>query len=177
MIQKIVPVNSAILRKKSKPVNKIDKKIRSLIQDLKDTLLAQTDPEGIGLAAPQIGKNIKVFIMKPDNTITVVINPKILDITKTPKKQKTSNTEKRIMEGCLSLPHYYGPLERPPKIKIKYTTEEGKEIIRKFKGLEAQIIQHEIDHLDGIIFVDRLLEQKLKLYEYKHGEWEEVELI
>ena len=81
------------------------------------------------------------------------------------------------MEGCLSLPHFYGPLKRPPKIKIEYLDEDGNKKIDTFEGLEAQIIQHEIDHLEGVLFIDRLLEQKEKLYEYVDGEWEEVDLI
>ncbi len=148
------------------------------------------DPEGVGLAAPQIGKNVRVFAMKPGDKIQVVINPEIVSISKSPNKPYSASTSakassdkkasrgkgKKIMEGCLSLPHYYGPIEKPSRIKIKYLNEDGKEVVRQFKGFNAQIVQHEIDHLEGILFIDRLLEQKQPLYQLKGEEWEEVEL-
>lgn len=81
------------------------------------------------------------------------------------------------MEGCLSLPHFYGPLVRAQKITIEYLDENGDTQTSSYEGLLAQIVQHEIDHLDGIIFVDRLLEQKRPLYEYRDGEWEKVEIL
>lgn len=173
MIRKIVPVTDPVLRKKSKSVKKIDKKIKSLIDDLKDTLLSQKDPEGVGLAAPQIGKNIRLFAMKPKKDITIVINPKIVNIEDDEGVKKDPKT----LEGCLSLPRYYGPLIRPRKIAIKYLSEEGKKITKTFKGFPAQVVQHEIDHLDGILFVDHLLEKKQPLFEYKNGGWHEVELV
>ncbi len=173
MIRNILPSTNPRLRIKSKPVARLDKKIHLLIKDLKDTLLAQKDPEGIGLAAPQIGKNVRVFVIKPKDKISVIINPEILSVG----KPKSSKKEKpNLMEGCLSLPHFYGPIKRPRKIKIKFINEKGEQEVKEFTGLEAQIIQHEIDHLNGVLFIDRLLEQKKPLYEYKNGEWEKVEL-
>jgi len=81
------------------------------------------------------------------------------------------------MEGCLSLPHYYGPLKRSDHITLKYLSPEGKEVTEDFVGFTAQIVQHEIDHLNGILFVDRLLEVKKPLYKLEGDSWEEVELI
>jgi peptide deformylase len=170
MIKKIVPADDDILRKKSKPVKKIDAKIKSLIKDLKDTLRAQKDPEGVGLAAPQLGKSLQVFIMLGKDGLKTVINPKVVKIA------KENNKEPEAMEGCLSIPHYYGPLERPKTISIKYLNEKGKEIQETFKDFDAQIVQHEIDHLKGKLFTDRLLNQKKPLYKFnKEGEWEEVD--
>ena len=160
----------------SKKVGKIDKKIRSLIEDLRDTLIAQKDPEGVGLAAPQIGVNLKVFIIKPSKSDKVFINPEILSKSKKKKSPKKGKQYKKIMEGCLSLPHFYSAIERDYLVKLKYTQENGKEATETFEGIEAQIVEHEVDHLNGILFVDRLLEQKKPLFEYKNGEWEEVEL-
>jgi len=174
MIQKILSVKEPSLRQKSKPVKKYDKKLKLLIKDLKDTLIAQKNPEGIGLAAPQIGKNVRVFIIKPQNYIEVFINPEVIEMKKLKVNKKN---DKKIMEGCLSLPHFYGPLERSFKVRLKYQNEEGKYFDKEFDGLNAQIVLHEIDHLDGVLFIDRLLEQKGKLYEFKNGEWSEVELI
>ena len=175
MVQKIIQSGNPTLRKISKPVAKVDKKVLKLVQDLKDTLAVQNDPEGVGLAAPQIGKNLRIFAIDFKNLKRIIINPEILDIKKAnSKKPKTKN---EILEGCLSLPHYYGPLKREALVKIKYLDENGKEIIEEFKDFNAQIILHEIDHLNGFLFIDRLLEQKKKLYKLdEKDEWEEVEI-
>lgn len=175
MIREIVDAQNPSLRQKSKPVAKIDKKVKSLIKDLIDTIEAQTDPEGVGLAAAQIGKNVQVFIMKPKKEIKVVINPKIIKIHNI-KPKKPLDPRKSIMEGCLSLPHYYSPIKRAQKVTLKYMDSDGQEKTEDFTGLEAQIIQHEVDHLKGKLFVDVILEQKKPLYEYIDGEWEEVEI-
>ncbi|MBN1168867.1 peptide deformylase [Candidatus Woesebacteria bacterium] len=190
MIQKIVNVKDPILRKKAKPVKRIDKKIKSLIADLKETLIVQKDPEGVGLAAPQIGKSFQIFAMKPEKKITIVINPKIIwikdvkdKIQKSKKgssnkvKKRNNETEPEVMEGCLSLPHYYGPIKKPNRIKISYLNEKGEKVEKIFKDFEAQIIQHEIDHLKGILFVDRLLEQEKPLYKVSGEEWEKVDIL
>lgn len=178
MICKIVQSGDKKLREISKPVRSFDRKILSLIQDLSDTLEIQTDPEGVGLAAPQIGINLRAFAVSYKNLKRIVINPEILEIKDTPHPTKTSRGKKNeILEGCLSLPNYYGPLKRDPYVKIKYQNEKGEEIVEEFKDFNAQIILHEIDHLNGIMFVDRLLEQKEKLYRLdKDDEWEEVEI-
>jgi len=175
MIVKIVPVTDPVLRMKSKDVTKVDKKIKQLIQDLKDTLFTQSDPEGVGLAAPQIGKSLCIFAMKPDHNaeITIIINPKIISVA----DDKNIKADNKTLEGCLSLPHYYGPLIRPAKITIEYLNEEGEKVKKTFTGFPAQIIQHEIDHLNGILFVDHLLKKKQPLYENKKGAWHKVELV
>lgn len=174
MIQRIVQSGEAKLRKISKPVKKIDKKIEKLIKDLKETLAVQVDPEGVGLAAPQIGVNLRVFAVSFKNFKRIVINPEILEVKDT-KPIKTKKSE--VLEGCLSLPHYYGPLKRNGYVKLKYLDEEGKTVIEEFKDFHAQIILHEIDHLNGFLFIDRLLEQNMKLYKLdKDDTWEEVEL-
>ncbi len=178
MVKDIVKSTNEKLRQPSKSIEKIDKKVLELIDDLKDTLIAQVEPEGVGLAAPQIGKNFRIFVMKPDKDFMVVINPEILYKSKStsPATKAEAKKHKKIMEGCLSLPNYYTPLERSFEIKIKYMNEKGDTKEESFVGIDAQIVQHEIDHLDGILFIDRMFEQKRRLYEYDHGEWEEVEL-
>jgi peptide deformylase len=175
MVQKIVQSGNPLLRKISRPIVKIDKKVLKLIQDLKDTLAVQKNPEGVGLAAPQIGVNLRVFYAKYKKFELLAINPKIISIKKVKAEVKNKNAE--ILEGCLSLPHYYGPLKRGEYLKIEYMNEKGQILEKEFKGFDAQIILHEIDHLDGILFVDRLLQQKKKLYKLtENDEWEEVEL-
>ncbi len=186
MIRKILQSNDPILRRKSKAVVKIDKKVLDLIRDLKDTLSVQKDPEGVGLAAPQIGKNLKIFVAnyKPSlppggkGFARVVVNPEIIKIESTIKKTTpVKKSKNEILEGCLSLPYYYGPLKRAPEITIKYLNEKGESITETFEGFNAQIIMHELDHLEGILFVDHLIKEKKPLYKVEGNEWEEVELI
>jgi peptide deformylase len=174
MIQKIVTVKDPILRIKSKEVKIIDKKIFNLIKDLKETLAVQKDPIGVGLAAPQIGKNLQIFAVKPKEKIKIIINPLVVSQSK--KEKDLIDEHTKLMEGCLSLPNLYGPLKRPDLIKVDYLDEKGDKITSVFDGFEAQIIQHEIDHLNGILFTDRLLDQKKPLYELVNGEWEKVEI-
>ena len=176
MVKKVLQSTNPKLRLKSKAVGKIDKKIFRLIQDLKDTLAVQKEPEGVGLAAPQIGKNLRMFIVSYKNIKRVVINPEILE-TQTTHHKAQSTKHNEIMEGCLSLPNFYGPLKRADFVKLKYQDETGKERVEDFKGFFAQIILHETDHLEGILFVDRLLSAKSPLFRLKGEEWEEVELI
>ncbi len=173
MVRKILPSTNPKLRESSKPVGKIDKKVLSIVKDLKDTLSIQKDPEGVGLAACQIGKHLRIFVMLDAGELRAVINPEVINVS----LKKSGKLKKgEIMEGCLSLPYYYGPLKRPKKITIKYTNEDGKELVEDFVGFTAQIVQHEIDHLNGILFIDRLLESKKPLYKLVKDEWEEVEL-
>lgn len=174
MVRKVLLVTNPKLRGSSRAVGKIDKKVLSVVKDLKETLSTQKDPEGVGLAAPQIGKLVRVFVMLDAGELKAVINPEIIRIS----REKIGKLKKgEIMEGCLSLPHYYGPLKRPKKITIKYVNEEGSEKIEDFVGFTAQIVQHEIDHLNGILFIDRLLENKKPLYKLVKDEWEEMELV
>lgn len=176
MIQKVLPSQDPKLRLVSKPIKKIDKKVLSLIQDLKDTLGAQKDPEGVGLAAPQIGKNLRIFLMSYDQTKRIVINPEIIKVGD--KKRLTKDGRGgEIMEGCLSLPNFYGPLSRANYVKIKYLNEQGEETVEEFKDFFAQIVLHEIDHLEGILFIDRLLTDKKPLYRLEGKEWQEIDLI
>lgn len=181
MVKRIIQSGEKKLREVSKPILRIDKKIKALIQDLRDTLAVQKDPEGVGLAAPQIGINLRAFAIDFKNLKRIVINPEIISVSDTKKINRQSGKVKRskpeILEGCLSLPHYYGPLKREDYIKIKYLDENGKEIIEEFRDFNAQIVLHEIDHLNGFLFIDRLLEQKKKLYKLDADDtWEEVEL-
>src|SRR3990170_8961138 len=118
MVRDILNTKNPDLRKISKPVVQIDKKIKSLINDLKETLKVQEDPEGVGLAAPQIGKNLQVFVIKPNDLIKTIINPEVISVDKKTNKPITtevSKSNKKIMEGCLSLPNYYGPIKRNKK--------------------------------------------------------------
>lgn len=174
MIRKILSAKEPTLRQSSKPVEKIDKKIIQIVNDLKNTLALQKDPEGVGLAAPQIGKNLRIFVASYGKISFAAINPEV--ISQSTKLSEVSENKDQLMEGCLSLPHYYGPLRRSSSVTLKYQTPEGREKVEEFTGFMAQIVQHELDHLEGILFVDKLLEQKESLYKLVGEEWEEVEL-
>lgn len=174
MIRKIVKSGDNKLRAVSKPVTKIDKKVLTLIRDMTDTLKAQKEPEGVGLAACQVGVNLRIFVMLAKGKIVPVVNPEIVSLS----KEKISNKKAHsIMEGCLSLPNYYTPLSRGKEVTLKYQTPEGKTVTETFRGFEAQVVQHEMDHLNGLMFLDRLLEQGEKLFKLTGKEWEEVEIV
>lgn len=175
MIRKILNVRDPHLREVSKPVGTIDKKVKEIVRDLRETLAIQKEPEGVGLAAPQIGKNLRIFVFSFGEISRACINPEILE--KSEVKLKTKSKKQTIMEGCLSLPNYYGPLKRAATVKLKYLDENGGEKVEEFKNFYAQIVLHEMDHLNGKLFIDRLLEEKKQLFKLdKNGEWEEVEL-
>lgn len=173
MVRKILRSGDPKLREISKPVAKIDSKILELVRDLKETLAIQKDPEGVGLAAPQIGKSLRVFVFSYNGVERVIINPEIIKQSVSKSKKESKN---EILEGCLSLPNYYGPLKRDQKLKIKYQTLEMVNKTESFSGFNAQIILHEIDHLNGVLFLDRLLEQKQPLYKLEADKWEEVDI-
>jgi peptide deformylase len=190
MIRKVLRTNDPRLREKTKEVKAVDKKLLEIIQDLKDTLKSQDDPPGVGLAAPQIGKFINLFIVTNGKKITTFINPKILKFSKETNDPPEGSEEGSIMEGCLSLPHYYGPVQRSNEITIQYQTInepkspklqaknynlKAKE--KTFSGFVAQVIQHEYDHLKGVLFIDRLFSQKRSLYRIRGKKWEEVEFV
>lgn len=184
-IRQIVTVKDPHLRQKTKPVLEADKKLLNLLSDMEDTLKAQQNPEGIGLAATQIGEPFRVFLVVDKKKILSVINPEIISMSKEnndPSKDKKKKGD-YVMEGCLSLPHYYGPVKRAWEVKLKYQVlknENGQwkleDTEKVFTGFPAQIVQHEVDHLNGKIFVDRLLEQNRTLFRLKKGGWEEVEI-
>lgn len=163
MNPKIITVPNPLLRQKSKPVKKIDKKTKKLANDLVKTAKAAEEPKGVGLSAVQIGKPVRIFVVKQGERFIPFINP---EITWRSKKllSQTLEKERLFLEGCLSVPGYYGFVNRPSAIKLKWQDLEGKVHQQKFETKEAIYIQHEYDHLEGILFVDRILEQEGKIY-------------
>jgi len=135
-----------ILRKKAEPVLRITKEIRDLV----DFMITELKKEkGIGLAAPQVGKSIRLFICKEEHNtdkIYVFINPIIK------KESKETNI---IEEGCLSLPGLVGIVERPETIIIESKNLFGKRVKMKLTNMFARVFQHEFDHLEGILYIDR----------------------
>lgn len=154
-----------ILRKKAQKVEKIDWQTRILIDDMIETM---EEEGGVGLAAPQVGVSQRIIIVTNDVMPLVLINPQIVE-----KSRKIISGE----EGCLSVPGLILKIKRAKKITVEALDENGKEIIVKADDLFARIIQHEIDHLDGILFTDRVnffekfkLKEKLKEIEKSYSE-------
>ena len=136
-----------VLRKRAKKVSKVDKKIRQLIVDMVQTM---AKGQGIGLAAPQVGVLRRVIVVHGDfkgQRILGLINPKIIEKSKEKEKD---------MEGCLSFPGIFLEIKRAKEIEVNGLDINGKKIKLKAKGLLARVLQHEIDHLDGILFFNRL---------------------
>lgn len=159
----IVRITNPVLTSPTKPVVSFDKKLKKIISDMKATLLHATRPKGVGLAAPQIGILLQLFLTRPTpkDSIRVFINPTI--IRRDPIKPNADKTNQ--LEGCLSIPGIWGTVNRSPKLTIRFQDETGKTIEEEISGFLATIVQHEIDHLQGILFTQRVLEQKNKFYQ------------
>lgn len=157
-VRQIREYGDEILRKKAREVEVIDDKIRELIEDMLETMHKYN---GVGLAAPQVGilKRIVVIDLYDGNEPLRLINPKIL---------KTKGTQE-VEEGCLSFPNQYAKMIRPEEVTAEALNEKGEKIKIKAKGLLAQAISHELDHLDGILFVDNMLPGTLEYVEPKEN--------
>jgi peptide deformylase len=153
-LRTIIEVPDPRLRLVSTPVDTVDDELRDLIADMFDTMY---DAPGIGLAAIQVGVSKRVIVMdlqeqedeegKPIREPRVFINPEILD----PAEEHSVYTE-----GCLSVPDQFADVERPARCRVKWLDEQGKAHDEVFEGLLATCIQHEMDHLEGIVFIDHL---------------------
>jgi peptide deformylase len=197
---KIVTAPNPILSVISEPISGIDRLAIRVIEQMKKALISTTDPKGVGLAAPQIGKSLQIFLAKPTDKskISVFINPKIIEKSSEqsfakksarntlqikagePKKDKNEEDIKKL-EGCLSLPNIWGPVLRASSLTLTFLDEQGILHKQKFSGFMATIIQHEMDHLVGVLFPKRVLEQQGTLYKShknKKGEdeFEEIEI-
>ncbi len=151
----IAKLGEKILRKKAKKVkNVFDKDIKKLIEDM---LICVKDSNGVGLAAPQVSKSLKILIISshpndrypnaPLKKPIIIINPKILEVSK---------SKETGWEGCLSIPGIRAKVPRHKKIVVKYTDINNKKKIVKFEGFIARVFQHEYDHLNGLVFLDRI---------------------
>ena len=151
----VAQLGHPVLRKKAKPVKNInDPSVQELIDNLIMTVM---DVDGVGIAAPQVYKSLRLFILAshpnprypkaPKMKPTAVINPKIISFSKEKKKD---------WEGCLSVPGIRGLIPRHFKIEVEYTIRDGKKVRKSYKDFVARIFQHEYDHLEGLMFTDRL---------------------
>ena len=138
----IMKAGHPVLKQVAEPVEFVNKKMRTLIEDMADTMY-KTD--GVGLAAPQIGVSQRIIVLDDGNGLLELINPEI-----------THKEGSQIgLEGCLSVPGYYGDVERFDKITVKAIDKHNKKVTIKAEGFLARILQHEIDHLDGHLFIEK----------------------
>jgi peptide deformylase len=145
-----------VLLQKAEPIKDIDSTVQRLIQDMIDTMYLAP---GIGLAANQVGKPIRliVFDVSPkdqDRNPSVILNPEIVE----------AEGEQTLEEGCLSVPEYYSDVKRSAKVIVRGLDAEGKQVEVCGEGILATVLQHEIDHLDGILFIERISALKRALY-------------
>lgn len=139
-------LDDPILRKKSREVLEINDRIKILLEDMADTM---HENEGVGLAAPQVGVLRKVVTIDVGQGLLKLINPEII----------YTEGENIGFEGCLSIPGKSGKVKRPAMVKVKYMDEEGNQKIIEGSGLLARALCHEIDHLNGILFIDMIIDE------------------
>ena len=162
MLLEIRLFGDPVLREKCAPVEHIDAEIRQLIEDLQETMY---DADGLGLAAPQVGVPIRMFVYDvrdPELQAGVLINPEIVE----------ADGSIREEEGCLSLPGLTEIVERNESILVRGLDMEGEPVELRLEGLLSRCVQHENEHLDGILFLDRVspLKRKLLLQKWQKGE-------
>ncbi|OTN88956.1 peptide deformylase [Enterococcus sp. 7E2_DIV0204] len=135
------------LKQKAKPVTMITDETVKLLEDMYETMIAH---DGIGLAAPQIGKNLQLAVIEVDDETGLfeLINPEIIE-------RKGTDID---VEGCLSIPETYGTVERADEVTVRYFDREGQEIEVTAYGYLARAFQHEIDHLNGELFIDKIID-------------------
>ncbi|MAN76280.1 peptide deformylase [Pelagibacterium flavum] len=149
-VREILILPDPLLRKVAEPVEAFDEDLQKTVDDMFETMY---DAPGIGLAGPQIGYMKRVVVIdladeeNPDSGKIAMVNPEIVGLS-----EQTAVSE----EGCLSIPELYYEVERPAEVTVKYFTPQGEEITRHATGRLAVCMQHEIDHLDGVLYIDYL---------------------
>lgn len=163
MVYPIVVYGDPVLKRRAKDIEKDSLNIKELVADMYETMYAAS---GVGLAAPQIGKGIRIFVvdaepMDEDNLKgfkKAFINPEVIE---------EDGDEWAFEEGCLSIPGIRADVERPERVRIKYFDEDWNEHDETYEGLAARVIQHEYDHLEGVLFTDYISPFKKRLLKSK----------
>jgi len=155
-IKPLIILPDPLLRQASKPIERIDTETQRLADDMLETMY---DAPGIGLAAVQIGVPRRMLVIDvsregEEKTPLVFINPEIV---------ASSDDRSVYEEGCLSIPDYYAEVERPARVTVKYLDRDGKEQLTEAYGLLATCVQHEIDHLNGVLFIDYISRLKREM--------------
>lgn len=189
---KIVTTPNPVLSGVSKEIKNFDKKLSETLSEMEATLRNTKDPIGVGLAAPQVGLPIRIFQLRPDEKSEVrsFINPEIVKISEDPNEYTSQSGRKkkaiddgripppkgkRLLEGCLSIPDIWGYVQRKKEVTLKYQDKDGNTHEELFSGFPAIIVQHEMDHLNGILFTHHVMEQSEKLFKsHKDEKGEDV---
>src|SRR6478672_2142093 len=168
-IRRIYETPDAMLRQISKPVETFDGKLKTLVADMFETMY---DAPGIGLAAVQVGEPIRLLVIElqdpEDADSKVVRDPRVFI---NPEILWHSDTEVPYTEGCLSVPEQYAEVMRPDKIRARWQDEKGKTYEEEIEGLLAVCLQHEMDHLNGVLFIDHLSRLKRDMVLKKLAKW------
>ena len=156
------------LKHKAKLLHAWDKKTAKEVKEMEELLRKTTNPKGVGLAATQVGLDKRLFILldETSNSVKIFVNPEVIEKSKKMLSVAYKKKKDRWLEGCLSIPKIWGFVDRPYSIKLKYFIPkqiDGKwvlsEQITDYEDVESAYTQHEIDHLNGVLFTDRILEQ------------------
>ena len=154
MVREVVLFGDPILRQKAGLVSQVTDETRTLIDDMLDTMYSQ---EGVGLAAPQVGVDARIIVVDPraeDTPALALVNPRVV---------QASEVTERDEEGCLSLPGLKDIVERSVNVVVEALDPDGQAVRIEAEGLLARILQHEIDHIDGILFIDRVSPLKRRM--------------
>jgi peptide deformylase len=185
-MMKIVTVPHSILSTVAKPVPKIDKRIIRLVKEMEEILAAQKNPEGVGISAPQVALDLRIFIVKhpADKVLKTFINPEFLKMeylpkpkTKKKKDDQDEEYEDSNLEGCLSIPNIWAEVKRFDRVLVRYIELDGSTKEEWFTGFQSVVVQHEYDHLEGILFTQRAIEQGNPLYREVKGKLREIEFV
>lgn len=172
MIKKIVVTPHPSLLKKAKKVTSFDARLEKIVQNMTDTLLAQKDPIGVGISGNQIDVLQRICLVRPEENseVQVLINPEVK------KTVQGAKDRKPVLEGCLSIPDVWGHVLRPQKVQVSFQDIKGKKHTQWYDGFASVVVQHEIDHLNGILFTQHTLSQGYQLYKEVNGELEQYAL-
>jgi peptide deformylase len=170
----IVKAPDKRLRIKAKQVKKITPDLLKLAKEMIEFAQTFKDPEGVGLSTTQIGRDERFFVAKIGKGFDIFINPEI----------HVFNPKKKIFfEGCLSVPDYYGEVKRPLSVKVSYQNAQGERVSQTLRGISSWVFQHEVDHMNGILFMDRVIEEQGKVFKFAGKDrsgadiFEEIRLI
>lgn len=149
-LKEIIRYPNPVIRKKSEFVEEVNEEIKQLIEDMTDTMYASC---GVGLAAVQIGVLKRVIVVNVEEKLITMANPEIIE----------NEGESQMEEGCLCLPGVLIDVKRSEKVKVKGLNDKGEEIVVDVEGLLARALQHEVEHLDGILIIDKISRIKREL--------------
>lgn len=151
-LREIVLLGDPVLRKVAEEVREVDDAVRALAEDMLQTM---AEAPGIGLAAPQVGVSLRLLTVDIDGVHGAIVNPRIV---------RSSKEQEADLEACLSVPEVQGLVRRPASVVVVGQDLEGQSVVIRAEGLVARCLQHEIDHLDGVVYLDRVSDPKVKVF-------------